>query len=109
MSFPKAESPLDRPDRPDTSADPGAAETACFSIVAAAEPGMMPRILELFAKRNLVPRQWHARRTGDHGEELTIDIQMEGMAVGLVDYVARCMRQIYGVECVLTSRKAPAP
>jgi hypothetical protein len=33
---------------------------------------------------------------------------MAGMAVDLADYVARCMRQIHGVECVLTSRKARA-
>ncbi|MDP6389809.1 MAG: hypothetical protein QF654_07960 [Alphaproteobacteria bacterium] len=105
MSFPEAESPSGHLD----SADPRTAETVCFSIVAAAEPGMMPRILELFAKRNLVPTQWHARTTGEAGEELTIDIQIAGMAGDLAGYMARCMRQIYGVECVLTSRKASAP
>ena len=36
----------------------GSAATVCFSIQAAAEPGVMPRVLELFAKRNLVPERW---------------------------------------------------
>ena len=105
MSFLKAESPSDHFD----CTAPRSAETVCFSVVAAAEPGLMPRILELFAKRNLVPTQWHARRTGEAGEELTIDIQMAGMAGDLAGYIARCMRQIYGVECVLTSHKESAP
>jgi hypothetical protein len=29
---------------------------ACFSIHAEAEPGVRPRVLELFAKRGIVPR-----------------------------------------------------
>jgi hypothetical protein len=32
-----------------------AVETHCFAIRAAAAPGILPRLLELFAKRNLVP------------------------------------------------------
>ena len=32
----------------------------CFSVHAAAEPGVMPRVLELFAKRGLVPHKWQS-------------------------------------------------
>ena len=35
--------------------------TACFSVVARAEPGVLPRVIELFAKRGLVPTRCHAR------------------------------------------------
>jgi hypothetical protein len=87
-----------------------ALETHCFAIRADASPGMMSRVLELFAKRNLVPTRWHsdvitapARDGGD--THLQIDIQMEGMEAELAAYVARCLRQIYGVESVLTSAK----
>ena len=38
--------------------------TACFSVAAAAEPGVMPRVLELFAKRGLVPTHWCSRVSG---------------------------------------------
>lgn len=79
---------------------------ACFSILAEAEPGVMPRVLELFAKRNLVPRRWHSDRTGPGGRELAIVLQVDGMTPELTDYVARCLRQLHYVDSVLTSEKA---
>lgn len=88
-----------------------AAETAvyCFSILAAAEPGVMPRVLELFAKRGLVPTRWHSDVVGskarDGGWELAIDIQVHDLDVAAGDYIARCLRQICYVETVLTSQK----
>lgn len=77
--------------------------TACFSVHAVADPAIMPRVLGLFAKRGLVPTSW-ASRVG-HEQELTIDIQMQGMDGGLMGYVAACLRQIVGVEVVLVSEK----
>jgi hypothetical protein len=87
-----------------------AVETHCFAVRADATPGMMSRVLELFAKRNLVPTRWHSdvtvapARDGGHAT-LQIDIQMEGMETELAAYMARCLRQIYGVDSVLTSTK----
>src|SRR3989442_14909601 len=49
--------------------------TACFSVHADAEPGVMPRVLELFAKRGLVPQRWHSAAAGT---ALTIDVQIGG-------------------------------
>jgi hypothetical protein len=70
-----------------------------FSIRALAEPGVMPRVVELFAKRGLVPRRWNSA-VCDAG--LSIDVQMTGLDRDLADYIARCMRQIHGVETVFT-------
>ena len=89
------------------------ASVACFSIQAAAEPGVMPRVLELFAKRNLVPSRWVSDRIGPPdgrtgGGELAIDLQVEGLTPELTDYIARCLRQIHAVNAVLTSEKALA-
>ena len=72
----------------------------CFSVQARAEPGVMPRVVELFAKRGLVPQRWQSTVAG---EALTIDVQMAGLGRDLAAYIARCMRQITGVETVLTS------
>lgn len=72
----------------------------CFSVQARAEPGVMPRVVELFAKRGLVPQKWHSTASK---EALTIDVQMGGLDRGLALYMARSMRQIVGVETVLTS------
>jgi hypothetical protein len=77
--------------RPET--DP----TACFSVHAAAEPGVMPRIVELFAKRGLVPTSWVSRV---NGRELTIDLQARGLDAHAAQYIARCLRQIVSVDVV---------
>jgi len=70
-----------------------------FSIRALAEPGIMPRVVELFAKRGLVPQRWSSAvsETG-----LGIEIQMTGLDRDVADYIARCVRQIHGVETVFT-------
>lgn len=82
----------------------------CFSVTADVEPGIMPRVLELFAKRNLVAQRCHSDvvplRGG--GEALSIDLQVAGLTPELTDYIARCMRQIWGVDTVLTSEKPGA-
>jgi hypothetical protein len=79
-----------------------AAETATttfFSLQARAEPGVMPRVLELFAKRGLVPELWHSAVAR---KRLTIDIEVAGLG-DTADYVANCLRQITGVDVVLTA------
>ena len=80
--------------------------TACFSVHALADPGVMPRVLELFAKRGLVPSAWHSCTTGTDPAELMIDIQMRGLGRDAMDYIAACLRQITFVEVVLTSEKS---
>lgn len=77
----------------------------CFSVHAQAEPGVMPRVLELFAKRNMVPQRWHSDVTGPGDRDLSIDLQVSGLDNQKADYIARCLRQIHGVEVVLTSQK----
>ncbi|HEX2151898.1 MAG TPA: hypothetical protein VHG31_07875 [Stellaceae bacterium] len=59
----------------------------------------MPRVLELFAKRGLVPQRWNSTAS-DAG--LSIEVQMAGLDREVADYIARCMRQIHGVETVFT-------
>ena len=76
---------------------------ASFFVHARAEPGVLPRVLELFAKRGLVPSAFHSRASGPPDAELTIDIQLPGLDGDTVAYIARCMRQIASVEAVLTA------
>lgn len=70
---------------------------ARFLVEARAEPGVMPRILELFAKRGLVPQRWHSALSGTG---LRIEIEAAGLPGEAVAYVADCMRGITGVERV---------
>jgi hypothetical protein len=60
----------------------------------------MPRVLELFAKRGLVPQRYLGTASDT---TLTIDVEIGGLGRDTADYIARCMRQIAGVEVVLTS------
>jgi acetolactate synthase small subunit len=89
------------------AADSGSSPLAAsFCLQARAEPGVMPRVLELFAKRGLVPHKWHSTASG---AVLVIDVQIAGLERDVADYIARCMRQIVGVEAVLTSEaRVPA-
>jgi len=84
---------------PSTHPEPAAA----FSVTAQPSPGVMPRVLDLFAKRGLVPTYWHA--TADDAQ-LAIDIRMQGMKAPLADYIGRCLRQIHLVDRVLVIHDA---
>jgi hypothetical protein len=79
-------------------ADPAA--VTCFSVTGEASPGLMPRLLEPFAKRGLVPDAFHAR-TADG--RLTVEIRCDGLEPALAAYIGRCLRQVYLVERVLVS------
>ncbi len=86
------------------AAEPASAPfpTFCFAISARPEPAVMPRVLEPFCKRGLVPSRWHAVCGGP--DELVIDLQV-ALDPALVELVAASLRQIVGVESVLTSEK----
>jgi hypothetical protein len=91
--------PLGAAARSDGDASP---TNVSFLLQARAEPGIMPRVVELFAKRGLVPDRWHSTAAGP---AMTIDVEMGGLDRDLGDYIARCMRQIVGVETVLTTTR----
>ena len=84
----------------------GGPSTFCFSVQAAATPGVMPRVMEFFAKRGLVPHRWVSQVTGPGGRELTLDIQVAGLAPDTGAYIAHCIEGLYDVERVLTTQKA---
>ncbi len=100
-SQPVAAMALAAPPMPGTKAR--AQQVFCFSVQAEADPGVMPRVLALFAKRNLVPHRWHSQVTGPRARDLSIDIQVVGLAADRVAYVADCLRQLHYVDSVLTS------
>lgn len=79
---------------------------ACFSITAEADPSVMPRVLELFAKRGLIPSRWHSDLSGRRRDELLIDLQIEGLDREKADLIGHAMRQIVPVLSVLISQKS---
>lgn len=84
--------------------------THCFAVHAHPDPSVMPRVLELFAKRNLMPDSWHSRLDrGASRAALHIDIQLCGLDTHTVTHIANCLRQIVHVQTVLTSQKGYRP
>ena len=79
---------------------------ACFAVQAEADPGVLPRVLALFAKRSLVPDRCTGQRSLHDENELVIDLQVAGLDREQTDYIARCLGQIPGVFSVLTAEKA---
>ncbi|QEX19302.1 hypothetical protein FRZ44_46150 [Hypericibacter terrae] len=101
-------SPSHRTTAPRPSARPvadratGAGPTYCFSVQAASDPGLLPRVLGLFAKRDLVPSRCHAVVTEPEREELLIDLQVTGLTPDEAEHIARSLRQLVFVASVLT-------
>ncbi|WP_425407516.1 hypothetical protein [Hwanghaeella sp.] len=81
-----------------------ASETACFSVVGVADPNLLHRLLEPFAKRGLIPSRVHA--DSDPQDRLLVDIQVGDMDQGLAARIGAGLRQVIGVELVLVSSKA---
>jgi acetolactate synthase small subunit len=98
--------PMPRLCATDTDAD--LPVTAFFSVHARAEPGVMPRVLELFAKRGLVPTRWRSAVAGAAGRALRIEIAMDGLDGEQSRYIAACLRLIADVETVRITRSGRA-
>ncbi len=66
----------------------------CFVLDADASPGLLPRVLQPFAKRDLIPDRMRSVRSGDG---VRVEIAMDAMPEGEVHLVAGNLRQIVGV------------
>src|SRR5579871_6193119 len=71
------------------------ASTVRYCFEADAEPGVLPRALELIAKRGLVPARVFAQAADDL---LSVAIEVEGLEPDTADHVGRCPGEIVGVR-----------
>ena len=71
--------------------------TVRYCFEADAEPGVLPRALELLAKRGLVPNRVFAQAVDD---ALSVEIEIEGLASETAEHVGRCLAEIVGVRAV---------
>lgn len=78
--------------------------TACFAVLAEPDPGSLPRVLEFFAKRGLVPASVQSRLF-EADESLHVDVQVRTLTRDESDYIARCLRAMPLVRQVLTSER----
>jgi len=66
-----------------------------FMLDADAEPGLLPRLLQPFARRDLVPDRMWSHRSGNM---LHVEIAMEAMPADVVHLVEGNLRQVVGVR-----------
>ena len=74
-----------------------------FHLLAERCPGLLPRLLQPFAKRDLTADVFHAEREGDL---MRIEILLEAMPEEMVHLVAGNLGQVIGVVSV---RAEPVP
>ena len=73
-----------------------------FSVQADAEPGLLPRLIQPFARRDLLPDSFTAERRGD---SVRVDITMACMPAEMVHLVEGNLRQVVGVTTVTTRQE----
>ena len=73
-----------------------------FTVTADASPGLLPRLLQPFARRDLVPDSFETRRTG---EAMRIDIAMTAMPAEMVHLVEGNLRQVVGVRSLVAKQE----
>lgn len=73
-----------------------------FTVLAEAGPGLLPRLIQPFARRDLAPDSFAAQR---QGETMRVDIAMARMPAEMVHLVAGNLRQVVGVESVATQQE----
>jgi acetolactate synthase regulatory subunit len=78
--------------------------TFCLTVRTLADPGALPRLLEVFAKRGMVPAKLFSVATA--ADELTVDLQVNGIDQAQGDLIANQLRSQVGIETVLTSVKS---
>ncbi|MBU8543217.1 MULTISPECIES: hypothetical protein [Roseomonadaceae] len=77
--------------------DPEPLCAARFTVTADAFPGLLPRVLEPFAKRDLTPDLVRATR---EGEVMRVEVALHAMPLCMVHLVAGNLGQIVGARRV---------
>ena len=68
-----------------------------FFVDADASPGLLPRLLQPYAKRDLVPDRMWSHRAGD---TVHVEIAMEAMPAEVVHLIEGNLAQVVGVRSV---------
>jgi hypothetical protein len=78
----------------------------CYRLLALRGAGVAPRVMEYFAKRDLVPERFLLRAGA---ETLAIEVDVAGLDEAAAGHIARCLANIAEVERVaLTVETAEA-
>ncbi len=85
------------------------ARISCFSIVAKADPSVLPRILDMIAIFNLIPDRCHVSRSDlEPGRPLLIDLQIADLADEDAHLIEKKLERMIMVTQILCSEKRQA-
>lgn len=92
-----------------TSLAPAAAEprgeddtvTAMYFVTAQADPGMAPRLVEPFARMDVVPTRIHVSTEDGGGERITADLRAANVTRQTAHLIDKALRRIVGVHQVI--------
>ena len=73
-----------------------------FTVTAESDPGLLPRLVQPFARRDLTPDSFDCARSGN---TLRVEITMAAMPAEMVHLVEGNLRQTVGVKSVVCRRE----
>lgn len=80
----------------------------CFSVLAAAEPAALSRVLDVFTLFGVVPQRCHVCRLDTDQEQLVIDLQAAGLPAGRAEQIVRRLDRVLAVTHVMHSERVHA-
>ena len=75
---------------------------ALYFVTADAEPNMLPRLIEPFAKLGLVPDRVHCDRDAFHSCTLRVDLRAAELSNHYAMLIEKALRSVVGVQTVIT-------
>ncbi|MDA8049893.1 MAG: hypothetical protein M0002_07800 [Rhodospirillales bacterium] len=79
----------------DACAPAAVASAVVFELLADLSPGLLPRLLQPLARRNLVPERLTAHRAGN---AMVVRIGLGDVTPGMRSLIAGNLRQVVGVQ-----------
>lgn len=74
------------------------AVSARFLVQGATDPGLLPRLVEPFAKLGTVPSRVHASCEAGDGSVLTVDLRIRDVSPRTVELIELALRRVVGVS-----------
>lgn len=74
---------------------------AKYFVVAAADPGVAPRLVEPFAKLGLVPSRLHLSTEDGAGQEISADLRVCRVDAMTAHLIGKALRRVVGVRQVI--------
>ena len=77
--------------------------TAMFFVSCDADPGVLPRLIEPFAKLGLVPHRVHASREDGDGSVQHVDLRARDLDARTAHLLDKMIRSVVGVRSVISA------